>query len=135
MSLSRKDDLESLCYVLVELATGSLPWNGQPDDSILNLKQQMSSADICKNLPPEFAAVLTNVRNIGFKRDPNYKTLYVLLNAATRQNECKEDIPDATTLWTEVCGLPGPHNNRKTLRSSEAVEFVELDHQGTLRRI
>ena len=133
LSLSRKDDLESLCYVFIELATGSLPWDGQEDEEIEELKTKMACSDICKDLPPEFAAMLRYVRNIIFEEDPNYGVLHVFLNAAGRQNEYQEDIPDAITLCTEVCGLPGPHNNRKTLRSCQAVQFVELDHRGTLR--
>lgn len=55
---SRRDDLESLGYVLVYLYSGYLPWQGikakskyEKYNKILELKMNLVPNDICKFLP------------------------------------------------------------------------------------
>jgi len=58
---SRRDDLESLGYVLMYLARGSLPWQGLKADTkakkyerIKKRKMDTSSATLCHGFAPEF---------------------------------------------------------------------------------
>ena len=55
---SRRDDLESLGYILVTLMGKRLPWQGirkatkvQRNEAIHDIKESISPSDICKNLP------------------------------------------------------------------------------------
>ena len=53
---SRKDDLESIGYVLVYFSKGSLPWMKAESTSAiqgdaLKIKKNTSTADLCKGLP------------------------------------------------------------------------------------
>lgn len=86
IELSRRDDLESLAYVLIYLAKGTLPWaNLQIKDynsknlAIRILKEQTSSEILCENLPIEFAKFLKYSREIPFKERPSYSYLYKIL--------------------------------------------------------
>lgn len=58
---SRRDDLESLGYLLVYLYSGGLPWQGtkaktktEKYNRILELKLKMVPNEICKFLPGKF---------------------------------------------------------------------------------
>jgi hypothetical protein len=55
---SRKDDMESLGYVLIDIAKGSLPWKKtkgvgikQKTDIIGQQKMGMKMKDLCSGLP------------------------------------------------------------------------------------
>jgi serine/threonine protein kinase len=67
-SQSRRDDLESLAYVLIYFLQGKLPWQGlKADDKhekyamILNVKEHTSIKSLCKGCPPAFATFLVSV--------------------------------------------------------------------------
>jgi serine/threonine protein kinase len=85
MSLSRRDDLESLAYCLIYLWCGKLPWlnrysNGYNHEAILNLKIEFSSygCDI-KKIPKNLKLFLDYVIKLKFEEVPDYKYLKQLI--------------------------------------------------------
>lgn len=81
-SLSRRDDLISLGYILIYFAKGKLPWQkvrGKDKDekytNIRKLKQGLGSATICSSLPKEFQTYLDYCHNLGFDQRPDYNYL------------------------------------------------------------
>ena len=77
---SRRDDLESAAYVLMYLLRGDLPWQnikikGKKDKyaKICNKKKEVTSQELCKNYPKEFAEILEYFKNLGYTEDPNYE--------------------------------------------------------------
>lgn len=88
IELSRRDDLESLGYMLIYFINGSLPWQGLAFDEkdkedkyklIGRMKQETSIDTLCKGLPPAFHDYMSHVRTLSFKERPNYKYLYDVL--------------------------------------------------------
>lgn len=82
LELSRRDDLESLIYVLVYLSQGILPWQNIAGDTkdfkylnILKVKENLSEDSVCKGLPVEFSIILKYVKSLTFEEAPNYKFL------------------------------------------------------------
>lgn len=76
---SRRDDLESLGYMLVYFLKGSLPWMGTGVDhrkqryEVIAEKKMSTTVDVlCKGLPQEFATYLSEVRKLEFTETPNY---------------------------------------------------------------
>lgn len=70
---SRKDDIESLLYVLIYLIKGSLPWDiAKTTMEELKLKQTTSIDDLCKSLPREWYLMIETVRNYAFDEIPDY---------------------------------------------------------------
>ncbi|VDN97347.1 unnamed protein product [Rodentolepis nana] len=76
---SRRDDLESLGYVLMYFLCGSLPWQGlrantkkQKYERIHEKKMSTPIEALCRGFPPEFALYLTYVRNLHFDETPDY---------------------------------------------------------------
>lgn len=79
---SRRDDLESLCYVLMYFNRGSLPWQGlrahtkrEKYDKISDKKMSIPIAVLCRGFPLEFATILEYCRSIRFDDKPDYAYL------------------------------------------------------------
>lgn len=86
IELSRRDDLESLIYLLVYFLKGSLPWQGLPGrtreekyEIIKQRKVNTTTRALCVDMPSEFVYFLDHVRSLEFKEKPNYKYLRSLL--------------------------------------------------------
>jgi serine/threonine protein kinase len=79
---ARRDDLESLGYVLMYFLRGSLPWQGlkaatkkQKYERILEKKVSTSIESLCKNFPLEFRSFFEHVKSLGFEDRPDYDYL------------------------------------------------------------
>ena len=103
---SRRDDLESVGYVLLYFLRGSLPWQGLKVKTkearyqkILEKKKETSSEELCKNFPEEFQEYVTYTRNLGYTDDPDYDMLRGLFNTllCDKMGENLDFIYDWTT--------------------------------------
>ena len=79
---SRRDDLESIGYVLMYFLRGNLPWQGLKVRSkedrykkILEKKRETSSEDLCKDFPHEFYEYVDYTRNLEYEQNPDYDFL------------------------------------------------------------
>jgi casein kinase I family protein HRR25 len=79
---SRRDDLESLGYVLMYFCRGSLPWQGlkaatkkQKYDRIMEKKMTTPTEILCRGFPNEFAVYLNYTRSLRFDDKPDYSYL------------------------------------------------------------
>jgi serine/threonine protein kinase len=91
VELSRRDDLESLAYMLIYFLHG-LPWQGIRGDSkkkhaeVLQMKVSTSSRVLCDGLPTEFETFLNYVLALEFSQKPNYQYLRDLMRGAIRKD-------------------------------------------------
>jgi hypothetical protein len=83
---SRRDDLESLGYIMIYFARGSLPWQGlkaatedEKNERIKEKQMDTPIEELCRDLPKEFVTYLEYVRDLGFDQRPNYSYLRKLL--------------------------------------------------------
>ncbi|XP_004297828.1 PREDICTED: casein kinase I-like [Fragaria vesca subsp. vesca] len=79
---SRRDDLESLGYVLMYFLRGSLPWQGlkagtkkQKYDKIREKKMFTPIEGLCKSYPSEFTTYFHYCRSLRFEDKPDYSYL------------------------------------------------------------
>lgn len=86
---SRRDDMESIGYVLVYFASGSLPWQGLKANTkkikyqkIMDKKMSVSIATLCRGLPDELRKYLEYTRSLRFEDKPNYPYLKSLFREA-----------------------------------------------------
>ena len=84
---SRRDDLESVWYVLIYLLHGYLPWQGvvaktkeEKYARILYKKENTSIEDLCVNEPEELLNYIIYVKNLEYDEDPKYDYLINLFN-------------------------------------------------------
>jgi len=73
--LTRRDDLESLAYVLIYLMHGSLPWQSTTGKEVLDIRMTITPSTLCKGLPAEFEVFLNYARSLEFKQKPDYQYL------------------------------------------------------------
>ena len=78
----RRDDLESLGYMFLYFLRGSLPWQGLKagdetdlEEQILEMKKNISTGDLCRDLPKEFATYFDHLRSLDFDETPKYAYL------------------------------------------------------------
>jgi serine/threonine protein kinase len=74
VELGRRDDLESLAYVLFYFLWGSLPWEGLGLEGrdILESKQRLTMLDVFRELPREFRMFFEHCRSLSFDGRPDY---------------------------------------------------------------
>ncbi|KMU73290.1 casein kinase 1 [Coccidioides immitis RMSCC 3703] len=79
---SRRDDMESLGYVMLYFCRGSLPWQGlkaatkkQKYDRIMEKKMTTPTEVLCRGFPNEFAVYLNYTRSLRFDDKPDYSYL------------------------------------------------------------
>jgi serine/threonine protein kinase len=82
--LGRRDDLESLAYILIYFLRGSLPWQGlelETRDLVVESKQNTSARVLCQGLPVQLRTFLEYSRSLSFDEKPDYDYLHKLFNA------------------------------------------------------
>ena len=96
---SRRDDLESLGYMMVYFCKGELPWmdvkaknKAGKYKKIMEKKIEMKPEILCNGLTNEFMAYFKYVRELQFTEEPNYNYLLGLLNNAMKKNNIKNDF-------------------------------------------
>ena len=82
IELSRRDDLESLCYMLLYFFLGYLPWNNEKDENIIiNLKSFILNDNIYPDVLLNF---FKYVRCLEYEEKPNY---YLIIDNFKRELE------------------------------------------------
>ncbi|KAL6445503.1 hypothetical protein ACFW04_000816 [Cataglyphis niger] len=101
---SRRDDMESLGYVLMYFNRGSLPWQGlkaatkkQKYEKISEKKMSTPVEVLCKGFPAEFAMYLNYTRGLRFEESPDYMYLRQLFRILFRTLNHQYDF---TFDWT-----------------------------------
>jgi serine/threonine protein kinase len=89
---SRRDDLESIGYIIMYFIRGSLPWQGlkvnKKEDrykKICEKKKETSAKDLCAGFPSEFETFVSYTRNLQFTEVPNYNYLRNLLKTILKK--------------------------------------------------
>ena len=103
---SRRDDLESVGYILIYFMSGSLPWQGirannhrSKYNKIMEKKLAIPIELLCKNLPRQFMFYFDYVRNLRFADKPDYKYLIRLFQTMAKENNI---ILDQNYDWNNI---------------------------------
>ena len=83
LELGRRDDLESLAYVLFYFLWGFLPWQGlRKGVAILSGKHKITTHKLFLALPAEFRTFFEHCCLLSFDEKPNYDHFYDLFGNA-----------------------------------------------------
>ncbi|KAH9818465.1 kinase-like domain-containing protein [Melampsora americana] len=131
---SRRDDMESLGYVLMYFLRGSLPWQGlkaatkkQKYDRIMEKKMTTPTEFLCRGFPNEFAIYLNYTRSLRFDDKPDYSYLRKLFrDLFLREGFAYDYVFD----WSIASRAPVPDE----LKDSKEGRMPSSAPQGPLRR-
>ena len=108
---SRRDDLESLAYLLLYFLSGRLPWQATektksvakkkgdvPFQNIAEWKEKLTADKVCEGAPRQLVALLEYSQALGFYERPDYESLRNMLSDLF---DSKGYIRDNRFDWTE----------------------------------
>ena len=131
---SRRDDLESIAFMLVYFLKGSLPWQKYEkyDDveyryyQIYKSKKLTTPKKLCQNLPEEFEKMVAYCQNLGFEEDPDYDYLKGLLQNVLVRNY---SINDLELSWNKVInGADKKHQTNKNMMmlNTDIIKYIKV---------
>ena len=86
---SRRDDLESVIYVILTMLVGKLKWFNNPNLSdILLLKEKL----LFDNIPSFIKLMLNHIRNLNFDEKPDYNYLIDLMKKEFKDNDFNNSL-------------------------------------------
>ncbi|XP_067614472.1 casein kinase I-like [Eurosta solidaginis] len=138
---SRRDDMESLGYVMMYFNRGVLPWQGikannmrQHCETISEKKMSTPIEVLCEGFPDEFSMYLKHCRSLRFMEQPDYKYLRDLFRILFRKfNHHYDYIYDWTMLKKETHqGKPNPAIllGKAEARNEREKENIEKENIG-----
>jgi serine/threonine protein kinase len=84
---SRRDDVISWFYSLVEMAKGKLPWKDVLDHHLaMSCKQTITTEKLCGALPRQFQVIWNYIKDLGFDQEPDYALIRNELEKVFEEN-------------------------------------------------
>lgn len=139
---ARRDDLESLAYVLMYFLRGALPWQGlkaatkkQKYDRIMEKKMTTPTDLLCRGFPNEFGIFLNYTRALRFDDKPDYSYLRKLFrDLFVREGFQYDYVFD----WSVQRGAPedgSAGTSQKASAGRRKVVQEEEDHRASDRML
>ena len=143
---SRRDDLESIGYIIMYFIRGSLPWQGlkvnKKEDrykKICEKKKETSAKDLCAGFPSEFETFVSYTRNLQFTEVPNYNYLRNLLKTILKKGgftfdfyydwcTTKPHIKPDDPIYTNDYKIE--YNGQYDWLNSETIKELEMKENG-----
>lgn len=121
-SHARRDDIESLGYLLLDLIFGTLPWTGIQArnsragwDRMRRIKEDTFMSDLCAGLPQGLLEFIEYARKLKFAEEPNYEQLRQFLSGSVNQGP-----------YSSIVRSPfGGHTERKWLQDTEREDDTQ----------
>ena len=95
---SRRDDIESIGYMIIFFMKKKLPWQGIKGNSYKDcyhklylMKKHIKIEDLCKGLPKEIIDYMYYARYLKFEQEPDYNYLKNLFKMILKRNEVTFD--------------------------------------------
>ena len=99
LEMTRRDDMESIGYMLIYLIKGTLPWicfENSPFlekyEKVYKIKANISNEELCKDLPIEICKYMKYVKSLKYEEQPNYEYLRQLFFSILRNMNEKFDL-------------------------------------------
>ncbi|CAD8094305.1 unnamed protein product [Paramecium sonneborni] len=119
---NRKDDLESLGYILIYFLNNKLPWmniekgDNERIEKIGILKQEISPEELCENLPSQILKYVKYVKGLSVRVKPNYVQLKDLFKIENLNTNMPFD-------WNKRVRVNKKMNSNKSIKSSKSAKM------------
>ena len=122
IQLSRRDDLESLSYIILYFLTKKLPWQGITGNTLAGRykkiyfkKLELEKWEKFKMLPIQIQNFIRYCRNLKFKQDPDYRIMKKYFYELMEEYEIKDDADFSWITDKSIIGskLPGKKKRKK----------------------
>ncbi|KAI8357784.1 kinase-like domain-containing protein [Blakeslea trispora] len=129
-SHARRDDIEAMGYLLLDLIFGTLPWTGIQArnsragwDRMRQIKQDTFMSDLCAGLPQGFLEFIEYARGIKFTEKPDYDQLRSFLQGSIHHGP-----------YSSIVKSPfGGHVERKWLQDIEKENVEDYTRNDAAR--
>ena len=98
VEISRRDDLESLAYMILYFVMKKLPWQGIRANTLQNrykkiyyMKKKLINDEMFKSLPNEIQEFYKDIKKLKFEEEPDYTKLKEYFKILLRKNALNED--------------------------------------------
>ena len=112
---SRRDDIESIGYMLVYFMKKRLPWQGVTGTrkmerylKIYKMKKHTTPEQLCEGLPPEMTEYMKYAKSLEFEQEPDYKYLRKLFSKMLKRYHKTND--QLIFSWIKLEDLPNLKN-------------------------
>ena len=152
---SRRDDLESIGYMLIFFMKGVLPWQGLKNGNekytrIMEKKLQIPTEILCYGLPDEITYYLNYCKSLRFEDRPDYdylrglfikllgtcNSIYGLTKEMLKFDWCFDD--PATSIWAifnkKNKGLNASNINSSIIKEKENNENEEKNNNNNVKK-
>lgn len=147
----RRDDLESLGYVLIYFCRGSLPWQGlkaatkrQKYDRIMEKKMTTPNDVLTKGLPREFLEYMNYIKTLRFDDKPDYPYLRKLFRDLFKRENYRYDYVFDWTLYKfqqekqreqgQICNEEQNDNEANNITSTRNDQQLSLEQQNQMQQ-
>eukprot|EP00347_Sterkiella_histriomuscorum_P010931 403374385 len=131
--ISRRDDIESLVYILIFALKGSLPWKGQLKLEFLKspfAKEKIKEwrdpyGELCHDIEPEFREMLEYAQKLDFEEEPDYEYLESLLSVIKERNDFDDSFD-----WSNSKQAAKNHSTKIVIHTREkSINHEEIPQQ------
>ena len=129
MPVSFKDDIISLCYLLIYLYYGYLPWDNISNMNnyrikCINMKEKFDADLFCGNEIKEIPIILNNVNKLNNIDLPNYNN-YIKILKESIENRTTKNLDDILFDWEiKIIKLIKENNNIENLIKNKEIALL-----------
>ena len=131
---SRRDDIESIGYMMVYFMKKKLPWQGVTGArkmerylKIYKLKKNTTPEVLCEGLPPEMTEYMKYAKNLEFEQEPNYNYLRKLFNKMLKRvHNTNEQLVFSWIKLKDLPRLKNPINPQSRRESPQSRIYRKI---------
>ena len=131
---SRRDDLESIGYMLLFFLKGRLPWQGLTGATrsvrakqIYEMKKRIPLDELCSDCPREFYLYMKYCKRLGYDEKPNYELLRRLFVSLYARKNFDDYVYD----WTIVVKIKNQLSKETQLSRLRTIHEEDKVHTHT----
>jgi hypothetical protein len=144
--LSRRDDLESFCYMIIFFLIKKLPWQGAKAQTqakrykkILESKEDFNINDHKDLIPTEFIKIFKYVKSLKFDEEPNYNMIRnafnkILSDVNYKENETFSWIKDKKVLSLKKISDIHKRKGSSKKRIMDRISKLEEENKSIKKR-